>query len=272
MKIMTLCGVLLLVAVRASGQDLEANGRVFLTRTPVLLADVVMPGTPEQAKELLEWFEYAGAWQKWYQTWHGVPLWTPFGKYRERPLEPDPPAWMVQACLDYNKGRITATELLVDSCLLKKELSKDLYDLGAERIRLVQIQKTNEAESITKTWFINHVHLDLPYLLAQNDVTAVYSIIGLHISLVDLSKRMQLWLPPGVSIICLPDGNHKRCVPGYGWGFGYRMFRYRFPGTTRPAKFYINLEEVYVPAGNSLPGVNTKLTMMGFSINFKEDK
>src|SRR5688500_882233 len=73
----------------------------------------VVPGTPAETQALAAWLKEATAWQKWDQEWRGRPEWTWSGGVAARRPEPEPPAWLLTACADFEAGRITATQLLL---------------------------------------------------------------------------------------------------------------------------------------------------------------
>ena len=142
MKQLALSAALLLVVVpTAWAQDVPSQESA---RTEVPVAtDVapdlpIVPGTPEQSRELVEWFKEAKAFQKWDQQWRGVAQWDWAGRVAERRREPEAPAWMVAACDDLRDRKIAATQLLVDACELKKELARDYGDLAAQDIALAR--------------------------------------------------------------------------------------------------------------------------------------
>jgi hypothetical protein len=275
MKQLALSAVLLLVVVSTAwAQDVpfKESDRTDVPVVTDAAPDLpIVPGTPEQSKELVEWFKEAKAFQKWDQQWRGVAQWNWAGRVAERRREPQAPAWMVAACDDFRDGKIAATQLLVDACELKKELARNYDDLAAQNIALAQDWHRKQNEDLDKSWFLSKIHFDAPYILAQSDGWRVFSYFGVHITPFDIKKRMYIWLPPGFSLVSIPNGDGRKLVPAYGAGLSFRWFDFRFPGASNQSTMYFNVSEFFIP-DSSVPGVDNKLTMMGLSFTGKKPK
>ena len=134
MRAFVLFGVLTLVtyAPSALAQDTVArNQEAKVDSGPDL---PIVPSTGDQVNELTAWIKKATEWQKWDQRYRGVAQWNWAGQPAERKAEPEAPVWLSQACVDFREGRITATQLLLDGCALRRSLGKDNYDVVAEQI------------------------------------------------------------------------------------------------------------------------------------------
>ncbi len=274
MKQLALSAALLLVVVpTAWAQDVpfKESARTDVPVVTDVAPDLpIVPGTPEQSKELVEWFKEAKAFQKWDQQWRGVAQWNWAGRVAERRREPEAPAWMVAACNDLRDGKIAATQLLVDACELKKELARNYDDLAAQNIALAQDWHRKQNEDLDKSWFLSKIHFDAPYILAQTDGWRVFSYFGVHITPFDIKKRMYIWLPPGFSLVSIPNGDGRKLVPAYGAGLSFRWFDFRFPGASNQSTMYFNISEFFIHS--SVPGVDNKLTMTGLSFTGKKPK
>lgn len=231
----------------------------------------IVPGTPEQVKDLTAWLKDATAWQKWDQEWRGKPAWNWAGGVADRRPEPEPPSWMLPACADFKAGRITATQLLVDACALKAELSRNYDDLIAESIDRERQWYRKKDEDSEKSSFLSKIHLDTPYVVAQNNGYRVFSYFGVHITPFDIKKRVYIWLPPGFSLISLPSSDGRKVTPAYGAGISVRWFDFRFPGASQQSTMYFNIAEFFVRE-STVPGVDTRLTMIGLSFTTKNAK
>ena len=231
----------------------------------------VMPGTPAQEQELKTWVKDAKAWQKWDQEWRGKPEWTWSGGVSDRRAEPGPPSWMMTACSNFKAGRITATQLLLDACDLKAELSRNYEDLIAENIERERQWYRKKDEDANKSSFLSKVHIDTPYVMAQNDGWQVFSYFGVHITPFDIKKRVYIWLPPGFSLISIPRADGRKLTPAYGAGISIRWFDFRFPGASEQSTMYFNVAEFFIRE-SAVPGVDSRLTMIGLSFTAKKDK
>ena len=276
MKRLVIHGLLPLVLVSAAwaqepGPE-QDDAAIAATASPPAPPDLpVVPGTPEHVKELTTWLRNARAWQKWDQEWRGKAAWTWSGGVADRRPEPVAPSWMLPACADFSTGRITATQLLLDACALKAELSRNYEDLIAENIDRERQWYRKKDEDSDKSSFLSKVHIDTPYVVAQNNGYRVFSYFGVHITPFDIKKRVYIWLPPGFSLISLPASDGRKLTPAYGAGISVRWFDFRFPGAGEQSTMYFNVAEFFVRE-SAVPGVNTRLTMIGLSFTTKKAK
>jgi hypothetical protein len=176
---------------------------------------------------------------------------------------------MAQACEDFWEGRITASQLLVDACELKQQIARTYADMMAETI--ARNRQWYRNEQVEKSSFLSKLHIDTPYILAQSNGWGVFSIVGVHVTPFDIKKRVYIWLPPGFSLITIPNGDGRRIVPGYGAGVSIRWFDFQFPGAAQPSTMYFNLSEFFIQ-DTSIPGVSNKLTMVGLSFTSRKPK
>ena len=154
----------------------QPDAAIAATPSPSAPPDLpVVPGTPEQVKELTTWLKNASAWQKWDQEWRGKAAWTWSGGVADRRPEPEAPSWLLPACADFRTGRITATQLLLDACALKAELSRNYEDLIAENIDRERQWYRKKDEDSDKSSFLSKIHIDTPYVMAQNNGYRVFS-------------------------------------------------------------------------------------------------
>jgi hypothetical protein len=65
-----------------------------------------------------------------------------------------------------------------------------------------------------------------------------------------------------------PDGG-REWTPATHWGFAYRLFDFKLPGTGRPATLHANVVKARVLAGQTILGKST-LDLAGFSITLKK--
>src|SRR6187549_997446 len=270
------CGLLpLMLASPVWAQDPapeQPDAAAAVTASPLAPPDLpVVPGTPEQVKELTVWLKDARAWQKWDKEWRGRAAWTWSGGVAKRRPEPEPPSWLLPACADFSDGRITATKPLLDACALKKELSQNYEDLIAEKIDRERQWYRKKDEDANKSSFLSKVHIDTPYVMAQNNGWHVFSYFGVHITPFDIKKRVYIWLPPGFSLLSLPRSDGRKLTPAYGAGISVRWFDFRFPGASQQSTMYFNVAEFFIRE-TAIPGADTRMTMIGLSFTAKKAK
>ena len=176
---------------------------------------------------------------------------------------------MAAACDDFNDGRIVAAELLVEACELKKDLARTYDDVIVERIARARASQRRQDEALEKSTFLSKLHFDAPYIMAQSDGWRIFSYFGVHFAPFDIKKRLYVWLPPGFSLISIPNGDGRRVTPAYGAGVSFRWFDFRVPGTSHPSTMYFNISEFYIQ-DSSIPGVSSRLSMMGLSFTSKK--
>jgi hypothetical protein len=274
MRGFVLFGVLTLVvhATVARAQDAPPAPPPGESTEARKVADLpVMPGSSEQVDELTAWMKKATEWQKWDERYRGVAQWNWAGQPAERKAEPTAPPWLAQACSDFSDGRVAATQQLLDACALNKSLSKDHYDIIAEQIDRDRQWYRTQHENVDKSWFFSKLHFDVPYVMAQTNGWHTYTYFGVHITPFDIKKRVYVWLPPGVSLISVPAPDGHKLMPAYGAGLSFRWFDFRFPQASAQSTLYFNLAEFFVQ-DSTIPGMQNKFTMMGFSITAKKPK
>jgi hypothetical protein len=91
----------------------------------------------------------------------------------------------------------------------------------------------------------------------------LYGIIGSHVSLVDVG-RLQVFGPPGVMLLTLPDEHGGRRVTlGYTWGLSPRLADVRIGAAAKNLTLFLNVTKVFLKSGSS----NTRgFDTVGFSL------
>jgi hypothetical protein len=178
---------------------------------------------------------------------------------------------LLPACAGFREGEVTATPLLLDACALKGELSRNYEDLIAETINREREWYRKKDEEADRSSFLSKVHIDTPYVMAQNNGYRIFSYFGVHITPFDIKKRVYIWLPPGFSLISIPAADGRKLVPAYGAGISIRWFDFRFPGASQQSTMYFNVAEFFVRE-SAIPGTDSRLTMIGLSFTTKKAK
>ena len=164
--------------------------------------------TPDQDGQLAAWFSGMVKWQKYDEKWRNRPVHDYWERIVERKPPPAAPAWLPGHCQSIAAAGMTGFDDRVDyACRL--------VDDARARPHLSARAHTTEVPRHSS--FLTRVHIDGLWTTTQ-DGARFYGIIGSHISLVDVG-RVQVFGPPGVMLLTVPDGNGGRRVSlGYTWG------------------------------------------------------
>ena len=97
----------------------------------------------------------------------------------------------------------------------------------------------------------------------------VYGVVGMHATM-DIAGRFQMFVAPGVILMNLPsvDGT-REWQPATDWGFAYRLFDFKFPGSKRRGSLHVNIAKAWVLTGPSNMFKST-VDLAGFSITPKK--
>ena len=113
--------------------------------------------------------------------------------------------------------------------------------------------------------FLTRVHVDGLSTTTQ-DGSRFYGIIGSHISLVDVG-RVQVFGPPGVMLLTVPDGNGGRKVSlGYTWGVSLRLADVGIGTPNKNLTLFLNVTKVFVASGASGAQGTKGYDIVGFSL------
>jgi hypothetical protein len=221
---------------------------------PIELTDWV-----QRRQELQTWVTDFTAWKKWNEKWGNRQEPGLLGP-RPRKVRPDPPAWLSGEC----PTPVEDDPLVVEAC----ELLADWNDEGPSQVRQqtanARIQK--EAPTHSKWW--EHVHIDGLWMMTQWG-SPVYGVVGMHATM-DIAGRFQMFVAPGVLLMNLPsiDGT-REWQPATDWGFAYRLFDFKFPGSNRRGSLHVNIAKAWVLSGPSGLFKST-VDLAGFSITPKK--
>ena len=230
----------------------SAQAESPLPSHPIVVSSVAPVGeSPTQIIGALQrWTADYGAWRVWFAQWRNTrePGWF---KTRERRVQPVPPAWLPDACLN----ALDTEGPLGDACQLWRESKRDLEDeaaaLAAERV--AQARAALEAPKKTMWW--SRVHLDAMWPMTRSG-TSAFGVFGVHTT-TPIAGRFQVFLTPGVLFMRLPstDG-HSVMTAATDWGFSFRMTDFRLPAVGRATTLHFNMARVWV-LGNTAQSVRT---------------
>ena len=121
-----------------------------------------------------------------------------------------------------------------------------------------------EEESSSRTRFLRWVHLDGPWM-PMSTSTKVYGIVGVHVAVAQIGKRLFIFGPPGAMIVAESNGQSWRVRPALTWGMGVHLRDFKVPGTTRDAQLFVNFARAWM-SGTAQNG----LDMIGVSVTWKK--
>jgi hypothetical protein len=95
----------------------------------------------------------------------------------------------------------------------------------------------------------------------------IYGLVGTHLSLVDIG-RVQLFGPPGVMLLTVPDGyGGRRVTLGYTWGLSVRLGDMRMGASTKNVTLFLNVSKVFMSGSAETQANGSRgIDIVGFSI------
>jgi hypothetical protein len=148
-----------------------------------------------------------------------------------------------------------------ERCKTEEEQGEDEYQR--------RLAKIAEKEKPAKSSFMKWVHLDGGWVQSE-DSTIFQGLIGAHVAIFE-SGRLQFYGPPGVMLIRQEFGENKhRLRPATTWGFSFRLFDSRIPGTGQQVRIFANFAKVWLLGGSqdNIVSASSSIDMMGLSVTF----
>jgi hypothetical protein len=174
--------------------------------------------------------------------------------------KPDPPPWLADECAYV---AVDDPGLWGEACRLLIHWRDDAL---AAQIRQEIADTRVQREAPTRTSWWRHLHVDLLWPMTQWN-SRVYGVVGTHAT-IEVAGRFQIFMTPGIILLSLPSQQNERDYRiATDWGFAYRLFDFRFPGTERRARVHGNLVTAWVLTGpNNL--ISSRINLAGFSFTF----
>ena len=215
----------------------------------------------DQRRDVNRWMDDVRGYQAWYARYRNRISRNIFGFVDER--RPLPPIlhWLPAKCdlraeLDPSSGGV-----LGEACDLLSVYRSD-FTVEPRRQQTLAAQRQNEQDPHTSFW--KHVHLDAGWGSLDYRAQA-YGLVGVHVTLPELAKRVQIYLPPGFLLLSVPDGRGGRTLqPAATVGVSIRMFQFQFP-QRKAGTAYFNLAKAYVFDHVSPTSTNTAVDLVGLS-------
>lgn len=148
------------------------------------------------------------------------------------------------------------------SCAL---LSQWREDVATARLRRDARLARRQHEQATRSMWYEHIHLDALWPIVSDRGSSV-GIVGTHVTM-DVKGRLQIFLAPGVMLLNIPGSTGRAWAPATDWGFGYRLGRFRLPGSNASATAHLNLAKAWVFWG-AAGLVNGTVDLVGLSLTF----
>jgi hypothetical protein len=235
-----------------------ADDRLPARPLPVALGQLVpepvtLTVSEEQTQELQQWVRDFTAWQAWADRWLNRRQPGKWAYFVDRTKKPDPPAWLDDACALFGDD-----PQLSEACNLLTTWRQDPIAAKNNRIAAAAL---SQQETVTKTAWWQHVHLDGMWSTTQSNMT-VFGLFGAHLT-VDVVGRVQVFVAPGILLVSMPaiSGN-RELRPATDWGASYRLFH------VGRSTVHFNLVHAWMFAGRSNV-LNPNMTLAGFSVSFK---
>jgi hypothetical protein len=213
--------------------------------------------SPEQERDLATWIAAMEKWQEYDAKWQNRPVHDGWGGFSKRKPPPTAPPWLAGRCgelrdasvLDLDAQAATACRLMDDA-----------------RAAVAPPVTTPDAEKPPRhSSFLNRVHLDALATSSENGAR-MYGLIGSHVSLVDVGP-VQLFGPPGVLMVSVPDGRGGRRVTlGYTWGVSVRLADTSLGGREKNVTIFLNISKVWLGSSQNAPEGTRGYNIVGLSI------
>jgi hypothetical protein len=213
--------------------------------------------TPDQDGQLTAWMSGMDKWQKYDEKWRNRPVHDYWERVVERKPPPAPPAWLPAHCRSIEAAGMSGFDATVDyACRLVED----------PRARANRQSITAAPPDVPRhSSFLTRVHIDGLWTTTQ-DGARLYGVVGTHISLVD-AGRVQVFGPPGLLLLTVPDGNGGRRVSlGYTWGASLRLADVRVGAPTKNFSVFLNVTKLFVTSGAIGPYGAQGYNIVGLSL------
>jgi hypothetical protein len=220
-----------------------------------------VPLSPQQEREVTKWLAAVEKWQRYDARWRNRPVHDGWARIAERKPPPPAPDWLEEYCASaVATGIVRIDERTMNVC--------HVVDDPRAAIRSVQAPAQTaqiNAEKPPHSSFLSRIHLDGLWTTTSSGAR-FYGIIGSHMSLMDVG-RLQVFGPPGVLLLTVPDENGGRRVTlGYTWGLSVRLGDVRLGAPTKNLTLFLNLSKVWLGSGEGSSPTARGFDIVGFSL------
>jgi hypothetical protein len=198
--------------------------------------------SPVQQEELKKWTSDVLKYRDWHDRYRNRIARNANGIITNRRERPPVLEWLPAKCDILADFVPRPTGELSQGCNLLSYYESN-FTVDPMQQQLLQAQKQNEEDPHSSFW--KHVHLDAGWS-SMDYRMHTYGLVGVHMTLPELAKRVQVFLPPGFMLVSLPDGRGGReFQPAATIGVSIKLFRFDFP-QKRAGTAYFNLAKAYV--------------------------
>lgn len=252
MKQVLLVTLALLGASHAQAQDASA---VQIVR------EIDLQLESGQRHDAARWMKAVREYASWYDRYRNRISRNIFGLVNQRRQMPPVPEWLPAKCDARAEFLSPPPGLLADACdLLAFYRSNFTIEPRAQQALLARKQSEQDAHAS----FWKHIHLDAGWG-SLDYRTQTYGLVGVHVTLPEIAKRVQIYLPPGFLLLSVPDGHGGRQFePAATVGVSIKMFGFEFP-QNRFGTAYFNVAKAYVVNRASSMSTNAAVDLVGLS-------
>ncbi|HXW04311.1 MAG TPA: hypothetical protein VD833_03695 [Vicinamibacterales bacterium] len=222
---------------------------------------VLVPLSADQERQLDKWLAAMDKWQRYDARWENRPVRDSWGRVTSRRTPPKAPDWLPGHCASVEAaGLLEIDERTTNACRLLDDPRTALESVPAP----VQAARADDEKPQKHSSFLTRVHLDGLWTTSPS-AGRFYGIVGSHVSLVDVG-RLQVFGPPGVLLLSVPDGpDSRRLTLGFTWGVSLRLTDVRVFGPDKNMTLFLNISKVWVDSGQA--GSNYRgFDIAGFSL------
>ena len=214
--------------------------------------------TPDQEGQLTIWLAAMEKWQKYDEKWRNRPVRDGWGRIVARQAPPAVPAWLPAHCAALAEAHLVGIDSRTErACRLVEDPRAGLNP------SMLAAQLGGEHQKHSS--FLSRLHIDGLWSTTASGARS-YGIIGSHVSLVDVG-RLQVFGPPGVMLLSVPNGRGGRRVTfGYTWGLSLRLTDVRVGAPTKNLTLFLNVTKVFVASGASGAQATKGYDIVGFSL------
>jgi len=217
--------------------------------------------TPAQEDDLTRWIDDVRSYHAWYERYRNRVSRNIFGFIDDRRMIPPVLEWLPARCELAADFVPRPAGPLAEGCDLLSFYESNVSLAPSTRPALLA-QKQNEQDPHSSFW--KHLHLDAGWTSLDYRLQA-YGVVGVHVTLPELAKRVQIYLPPGFLLLSVPDGRGGRTLePAATVGVSIKMFGFAFP-QNKAGTAYFNIAKAYVVNQSTASQGNSSVDLVGLS-------
>jgi hypothetical protein len=249
------CSTFLGLATTAAARQLSSPDTHLATST-----FEIVPLTPDQDAQLTTWLAAVKKWQQYDEKWRNRPARDGWGRIAERRPSPTAPDWLAPYCASVAAAGLTGLEERTEiACRVVADPRASFAAVPPPLTARLDQEKPSHSS------FFSRLHFDGMWSTTSTN-GRLYGIVGTHMSLVDIG-RIQIFGPPGVMLLTIPDGyGGRRVAIGYTWGLSIRLGDVRMNAPTKNMTVFLNISKVFLGSTDTAAGSSRGYDIVGFSI------